>query len=81
MGEAGRGITWRRSRTSSTPRGVDDATVRVLDGLRKQRNLAGYEGDLVTEAALAECLKQAAMLLARAEQRLREEGWIEREPR
>jgi Mn-dependent DtxR family transcriptional regulator len=49
--------------------------------LRKQRNFAGYEGDLVTEAALAECLQQAAMLLARAEQRLREEGWIEREPR
>lgn len=61
--------------------GVDDATVRVLDSLRKQRNLAGYEGDLVTQAALAECLKQAAMLLARAEQRLWEEGWIGREPR
>jgi hypothetical protein len=39
--------------------GVDDATIRVLDGLRKQRNLAGYDGDLVTDVALAECLRQA----------------------
>lgn len=27
--------------------------------LRKQRNLADYEGDPITDATLAECLKQA----------------------
>lgn len=41
--------------------------VRVLDGLRKQRNLADYDGDLVTDAALAECLGQAKAMLLRAE--------------
>lgn len=56
--------------------GVDDPTIRLLDGLRKQRNLAGYDGDLVTDSALAECIKQATALLTRAEERLRNEGWI-----
>jgi hypothetical protein len=55
---------------------VDDATIRVLDGLRKQRNLAGYDGDLVTDSALAECIKQATALLAKAEERLRADGWL-----
>lgn len=39
--------------------GVDDSTVRILDGLRKQRNSSDYDGELVTEAALQECLRQA----------------------
>jgi hypothetical protein len=56
--------------------GVDDSTVRVLDSLRKQRNLAGYDGDLVTAAALAECMTQARALLLRVEKRLEEEGWL-----
>jgi hypothetical protein len=47
--------------------GVDSATIRVLDSLRKQRNLSDYDGELVSEAALQECLKQAQALLARVE--------------
>ncbi len=47
--------------------GVDDATLRVLDSLRKQRNLSEYDGELVSEAALQECLKQAQALLTRVE--------------
>ena len=34
--------------------GVSPATVRVLDALRKQRNLSDYDGELVTEQALRE---------------------------
>jgi hypothetical protein len=47
--------------------GVDGATIRVLDSLRKQRNLSDYDGELVSEAALQECLKQAQALLTRVE--------------
>jgi hypothetical protein len=47
--------------------GVHNATVRVLDGLRKQRNLTDYDGELVTNAALQECLHQAKALLTTAE--------------
>ncbi len=43
--------------------GVDQDTVIVLDALRKQRNLNDYEGDPVTDAAVAECLTQAEALL------------------
>ena len=50
---------------------VDAATVRVLDGLRKQRNLSDYDGELVTEVALQECLSQARMILIRVESVLR----------
>ena len=52
--------------------GVDAATVRVLDGLRKQRNLADYDGELVTEAALNECLNQARAMVTRIERVLRD---------
>ncbi|MCP5162156.1 MAG: HEPN domain-containing protein [Hahellaceae bacterium] len=34
----------------------------ILDSLRKQRNVADYSGDLVTESAMQECLAQAASL-------------------
>lgn len=47
--------------------GVEGATIRVLDSLRKQRNLSDYDGELVSEAALQECLKQAQALLTRVE--------------
>ena len=50
---------------------VDDATVRVLDGLRKQRNLSDYDGEPVTDAALQECLNQARSLLRRIEKQLK----------
>lgn len=52
--------------------GVDAATVRVLDGLRKQRNLADYDGELVTDAALNECLNQAKAMVTRVELILRD---------
>ncbi len=42
--------------------GLDQDTVIVLDKLRKQRNLADYAGDPVSDAALAECVKQAEVL-------------------
>jgi hypothetical protein len=49
---------------------VDPGAVRVLDALRKQRNLSDYEGDLVTDQALLECLTRAQDLVALAEARL-----------
>lgn len=49
---------------------IKPSTVRVLDALRKQRNLSDYEGDLVTEQALQECLTQANSLYLIAAQRL-----------
>jgi len=36
----------------------------LLDALRKQRNLADYEGEPVTAQGVAECLTQARQLLA-----------------
>lgn len=47
--------------------GVNDATVCVLDGLRKQRNVSDYDGELVTDAALQECLRQAKAIMTRVE--------------
>lgn len=35
----------------------------VLDALRKQRNVADYSGDLVTDAAVKECIVQAEAIL------------------
>lgn len=48
--------------------GLDQDRVIVLDALRKQRNLNDYEGDPVTDAAVAECLAQAESLLAHTRQ-------------
>ena len=36
--------------------------VIVLDALRKQRNINDYEGDPISEQAVAECIKQAEQL-------------------
>ena len=44
--------------------GLPQAKVIVLDALRKQRNLSDYSGDLVPEAAAAECVMSAKDLLA-----------------
>jgi hypothetical protein len=44
--------------------GVEPSTVRVLDSLRKQRNLTDYDGELITGSLLKECLDQAQALLA-----------------
>jgi len=43
--------------------GIDSDRVIVLDALRKQRNIADYSGDLVADAAVAECISQARQLL------------------
>lgn len=48
--------------------GVASSTVRVLDSLRKQRNLTDYDGELVTDSLLRECIEQARALLALAKQ-------------
>lgn len=53
--------------------GVPPQTVIVLDALRKQRNASDYEGDPVSEKALASCLNEAANLLAMLQQ------WLVRE--
>lgn len=42
--------------------GISHAQMVILDALRKQRNVADYSGDLVTEAAVAECIHQAEAL-------------------
>ena len=52
--------------------GVDAATVRILDGLRKQRNLSDYDGEMVTDAALQECLRQAQAIVTRVDSVLKE---------
>ncbi len=44
--------------------GLPPAKVIVLDALRKQRNLSDYSGDLIPDAAAAECLASACELLA-----------------
>lgn len=51
--------------------GVAPDEIIVLDALRRQRNITDYEGDPVSEATLATCLRQAASLLAHTEQWLR----------
>lgn len=50
---------------------IDPLTVRVLDSLRKQRNLIDYDGELITQTLLNECLDQARTLIAIANQRLK----------
>ena len=49
--------------TLPTSVGLAYAKVIVLDALRKQRNLSDYSGDLVPDAAAAECLASASELL------------------
>lgn len=41
---------------------ITHAQMVILDALRKQRNVADYSGDLVTEAAVTECIAQAKSL-------------------
>lgn len=50
--------------TLSLSIGLPQPDVLVLDALRKQRNVADYSGDSVSEAAAAECLASATALLA-----------------
>ena len=44
--------------------GLPQAKVIVLDALRKQRNQSDYSGDLIPDAAAAECLASAQELMA-----------------
>ncbi len=44
--------------------GLPNERLIVLDALRKQRNLADYQGDSVPEQTAAECFGQAQQLLA-----------------
>ena len=46
--------------------GVGARTVVRLDYLRKQRNVTEYSGDLVTDAEVAECVRQAEALYSAA---------------
>ena len=39
--------------------GLDSDTLVILDTLRKQRNVADYSGDIVSESAMQECLSRA----------------------
>ena len=42
--------------------GIEFDQLIVLDALRKQRNIADYSGDLVTDSAVKECISQAQSL-------------------
>ncbi len=42
--------------------GVDATTMRRLDALRHQRNVAEYSGDVLPESAVSECIAQAEHL-------------------
>jgi len=42
--------------------GLGQGVVIVLDALRKQRNVNDYEGDPISDQAVAECVKQAESL-------------------
>lgn len=42
---------------------LDNTTIIVLDALRKQRNVADYAGDLISEMLVKDCIIQAESLL------------------
>jgi hypothetical protein len=42
--------------------GVDERVIARLDKLRQQRNATEYSGDLISKAAVAECVRQAHTL-------------------
>ncbi len=50
---------------------LPEPQIRVLDALRKQRNLADYSGDTVPESAVAACLSSGLSLQAHLRQWLR----------
>lgn len=43
--------------------GLENDTIIELDALRKQRNVADYNGDLITEGTMQACLDHAEALL------------------
>ena len=54
--------------------GVSVGVVRVLDALRKQRNLSDYDGESITDQALVECIEQALRLQELAVRRFGGQG-------
>ena len=54
--------------------GVSVGVVRVLDALRKQRNLSDYDGESITDQALVECIEQAFRLQELAVRRFGGQG-------
>ncbi len=52
--------------------GLDADTMIVLDALRKQRNVADYSGDAISESAMNECVVQAESLLDKMKKWLKE---------
>jgi hypothetical protein len=59
--------------------GVAEPTVRILDSLRKQRNVTDYDGELVTLAALTECLNQAQAILGIAQKAIQNDPRVRSE--
>ena len=51
--------------------GLPGEKVRVLDALRKQRNLSDYSGDLVPDSTMNECVASATALFAHVQ------GWLQ----
>ena len=51
---------------------VTKATVIVLDGLRKQRNINDYVGDPIADGVLASCIEEAQRLIAHTAQWLQD---------
>ena len=54
--------------------GVSVGVVRVLDALRKQRNLSDYDCESITDQALVECIEQALRLQELAVRRFGGQG-------
>jgi len=52
--------------------GLDNDVMIVLDALRKQRNVADYSGDLVSEKVVKECIYRAEQLQGLAQE------WLQR---
>jgi hypothetical protein len=50
--------------------GIDSSALITLDQLRKRRNVIDYSGDIVSDAMLAEAIKQAQVLMGCVN------GWI-----
>jgi hypothetical protein len=50
--------------------GVAPEKIRVLDAFRRARNVADYEGDVVEDSVVAECIAAAVELLALANTKL-----------
>lgn len=52
--------------------GLDAGTMRLLDSLRKQRNVIDYTGDLVSDTMADEAVRQAQALMQQTTRWLRE---------